>query len=89
MAQHQVILAIITGGEKWHYITVKNISRLVLGITSIHDDDSCYGNCLYSFRTENKLNPTHRGLFYIRRKHGVKTIPPPPQINFDWEMIES
>ena len=35
----QVILLMITDGEKWHYLAVKNISRLLRGITSNHDGD--------------------------------------------------
>ena len=32
----QVILLIITDGEKWHYLVVKNLPGLLRGITSIH-----------------------------------------------------
>ena len=35
----QVILLMITNGEKWHYLTVKNLSGLLRGITSTHKED--------------------------------------------------
>ena len=38
----------ITNGEKWHYLVVKNLSGLLRGITSNHNAD-----CSYS--TKNKL----------------------------------
>ena len=37
--EKQVILLMISNGEKWHYLTVKNLSRLLRGITSNHDGD--------------------------------------------------
>ena len=35
----QVILLMITDGEKWHYLVVKNLPRLLKGITSNHKED--------------------------------------------------
>ena len=40
--------------EGWHYLAVKNLSTLLRGITSKHDDFYCL-NCLHFFGTENKL----------------------------------
>ena len=51
----KVILLMITDGEKWHYLTVKNLSRLLTGITSTHKEDFYCLNCFYSYRTKNKL----------------------------------
>ena len=34
----QIILLMITDGEKWHYLVVNNLSRLFRGITSNHHD---------------------------------------------------
>ena len=51
----QVILLIITDGEKWHYLTVKNLPGLLKGITSTHEKDFYCLNCFHSFRTKNKL----------------------------------
>ena len=42
-------------GQKWHYLVVKNLSRLLRGITSNHKEDFYCLNCFHSYRTENKL----------------------------------
>ena len=52
----QVILLMISNGENWHYLIVKNLSRLLRGITSNHDGDFYCLNCFYSYRTKNKLD---------------------------------
>ena len=51
----QVILLMITDGEKWHYLIVKNLSGLLKGITSTHEKDFYCLNCFHSHRTKNKL----------------------------------
>ena len=51
----QIILLMITDGEKWHYLVVKNLSRLLRGITSNHKEDFYCLNCFHSYRTENKV----------------------------------
>ena len=51
----QVILSMITDGEKWHYLTVKNLPGLLTGITSTHNEDFYCLNCFRSYRTKNKL----------------------------------
>ena len=51
----QVILLMITDGEKWHYLTVKNLSGLFRGTTSSHKEDFYCLNCFCSYRTRNKL----------------------------------
>ena len=53
--KNQVILLMITDGEKWHYLVVEKLSSLFKGITSNHDRDFYCLNCLHSFRTKNKL----------------------------------
>ena len=55
----QIILLMISNGENWHYLVVKNLSRLLRGISSNHDGDYYCLNCFHSYRTENKLN-THK-----------------------------
>ena len=45
----------ITDGEKWHYLTVKNLPGLLRGITSTHKEDFYCLNCFPSYRTKNKL----------------------------------
>ena len=51
----QVILLMITDGEKWHYLTVKNLPGLFRRITSTHKEDFYCLNCFCSYRTINKL----------------------------------
>ena len=52
----QIILLMISNGENWHYLVVKNLSRLLRGISCNHDGDYYCLNCFHSYRTENKLN---------------------------------
>ena len=51
----QVILLMITDGEKWHYLVVKNLGGLLKGITSTHEKDFYCLNCFQSYITKNKL----------------------------------
>ena len=48
-------MLIISNGENCHYLTIKNLSRLLRGITSNHDGDFYCLNCFHSYRTKNKL----------------------------------
>ena len=51
----QVILLMITDGEKWHSLTVKNLPGLLRGITSTHKEDFYCLNYFHSYRMRNKL----------------------------------
>ena len=51
--EKQVILLIITDGEKQHYLVVKNLNSL-LGIGSVCSMKDCL-DCFKSFRTKLKL----------------------------------
>ena len=51
----QIILLMITNGEKWHYLTVKNLPGLLRRATSTHKEDFYRLNCFHSYRTRNKL----------------------------------
>ena len=53
--EKQIILLMISDGQKWHYLVVKNLSGLLREITSNHKEDFYYLNCFHSYRTENKL----------------------------------
>ena len=53
--EKQVILLMIGNGENWHYLTVKNLSRLLRGITSNRDGDFYCLYCFHSYRTKYKL----------------------------------
>ena len=57
--ENQVILLMITNGEKWHYLAVKNLSALLNGITSNHNGYFYSLNCFHAYRTKNKLE-THK-----------------------------
>ena len=45
----------ITDGEKWHYLVVKNLSGLFKGMPSNHYGDFYCSICFHSYRTKNKL----------------------------------
>ena len=45
----------ITDGEKWHYLVVKNLPGLLRGMTSSHHGDLYCLNCFRSYRTRNKF----------------------------------
>ena len=51
----QVILLMITDGEKWHYLSVINLSALLQGNSSNHEGDFCFLNCFNSYTSKNKL----------------------------------
>ena len=53
--ENQVILLMITDGEKYHYHAAKSLSRLLYRITSNHDGDFYCLGCLHSFRTDTAL----------------------------------
>ena len=45
----------ISDCQKWHYLVVKNFSRLLRGITANQKEDLYCLNCFHSYRTEKKL----------------------------------
>ena len=51
----KVIVLMISNGEGWSYLAVKQLSALLRGLTSKHDNDFYWLNYLLSFATENKL----------------------------------
>ena len=50
----QVILLMITGDKKWHYLAITNLSALLQGKLSNYQGDFCL-NCFNSYTTKNKL----------------------------------
>ena len=46
---------ITDGEENWHYLAIKSISALLLGITSSHNGAFYCLNCFHSYRTLNAL----------------------------------
>ena len=57
--ENQVILLMITDGEKWHYLAVKKLSALLRGVTGNNNGDSFCLNCFRAYTTENKPE-THK-----------------------------
>ena len=55
----QVILLMITDGEKWHYLTVKKLSAFLRGVTGNNNRDFYCLNCFRAYTTENNLE-THK-----------------------------
>ena len=53
--ENQVILLMITDGEKCHYFAVKSLSALLRGIISKHEGGFYCLNCFCSYNTKNKL----------------------------------
>ena len=91
----------ITDGEKWHYLVVKNLSGLLKGITSTHEKDFCL-NCFHSYRTKNELelhNKIYENHDYchaemptkdnniIKYNHGEKSMKVPFLIYADLECL--
>ena len=57
--EKQVILLMITNGEKWHYTAVTRLSGLLRGVTGNNNSDFYCLNCFHAYRTKNKLE-THK-----------------------------
>ena len=92
----------ITDGEKWHYLVVNNLSRLLRGITSNHHDGFYCLNCFHSYRMKNKLE-AHKKIYEnhdyclvempikgnntIKYNHGEKSIKIPFIIYADLECL--
>ena len=92
----------ITDGEKWHYLVVKNLSELLRGITSNHNADFYCLNYFCSYSTKNKLEK-HKKICenhdychvetatkdnnIIKYNHGEKSIKIPFTIYADLECL--
>ena len=53
--EKQAILLVITDGEKWHYLAVKNLSRLLRGVTGNNNSNFYCLKCFHAYTTKNKL----------------------------------
>ena len=53
-------MLIINNGEKWHYVAVKNVSKLLRRITSNYNGDFYSLNCFHSYGTDTKLKKHER-----------------------------
>ena len=101
--EEQVILLMITDGGKWHYLTVKNLSGLLRGITSTHYCDFHCLNCFRSYRAKSKLDlhkkicedrdycsvemPTKNNNNIIKFHHGETSMKVPSVIYADLECL--
>ena len=63
--ENQVILLMITDGEKWNYLAVKTLSALFREMTGNNNGDSYCLNCFQSYTTENKFKK-HKKYVIIR-----------------------
>ena len=100
--ERQIILLMISDGQKWHYLVVKNLSGLLRGITSNHKEDFYCLNCFHSYSTKNKIEahkkicenhdysyvemPT-RNNNIIKYNHGEKSVKLPFFIYADLECL--
>ena len=67
----------ISNGEKWHYLTVKNLSGLLRGIASNHAGDFYCLNCFCAYSTKNKLEKHKKYskiMIIVMQKCLLKTI---------------
>ena len=53
--EKQVIMLMITDGEKWIYTAVTRLSGLLRGVTGNNNCDFYCLNCFHVYRTKNKL----------------------------------
>ena len=100
--ENQVILLLITDGEKWHYLAVKSLSALLrLKTGNNHGDFYCL-NCFRAYTTENKLE-SHKKVCknydycfvempnednkILRYNHGEKSMKAPFIIYADLESL--
>ena len=59
--QHIVDLLMITHNQNnWHYLTIKNMKRLIRGVAPNHHGDLFCRNCMHSYHTENALKKHER-----------------------------
>ena len=73
--KNQVILLMITDGERWHYLAVISLSALLRGISSSNKGDFYNLNCFHSYRTLNKLKKHER----VCNKHDYSHVDLPKE----------
>ena len=49
--EKQIILIMITNGDKWHYTAVARLSGLLRGVTGNNNGDFYCLNCFHVYRT--------------------------------------
>ena len=83
--EKQVILVMITDGEKWHCFVVKNLSGLLRGVTSNHHGDFYCLNCFHSYSTNVEMPTKDNNT--IKYNQGEKSIKLPFVIYADLECL--
>ena len=58
--EKQVILLMISDGEKWHYTAVTRLSVLLRGVTGNNNGDFYCLNYFHAYRTKNNLKHIKR-----------------------------
>ena len=53
--ENQIILLMITDGEKWYYLPIKSLSALFRGVTGNNNGDFYCSNCFKSYTTEKEI----------------------------------
>ena len=89
--EDQTILLMISNGENWHYLVVKNLSGLLRGITSNHKEDFYCLNFFCAYSTKNKLE-AHKKICEnhnntIKHSQGEKSIKLPFVVYVDLECL--
>ena len=100
--ENQLILLMITDGEKWHYLAVKSLSALFREKTGNNNGEFDCLNCFQSYTTENKLKKhkkvcENNDCYYVempeecnkilKYKHGEKPMKVPFIIYADLESL--
>ena len=60
---NQIILLMVTDGEKWHYLVLKSLSALLRGLISNHNGHFYCLNCFRSYITKNRLEKHEEDCF--------------------------
>ena len=75
--ENKVILLMIGYSEKWHYLAVKNLPRLLRGISSNHVGDYYCLGCFHSYSTADRLKKHER----LCNNHKFREIEMPTEKN--------
>ena len=91
----QIILLMISDGQKWHYLVVKILSGLLRGITPNHKEYFYCLNCFHSYKRKSKLEAhdychvemSSKNNNIIKYNHGEKSMKLPFVIYADLECL--
>ena len=80
--EKQVILLIIPNEKKGHYLAIKKLSALLIGVTSKHHGNFYCLNCRHSFVTENKLQSHKKSMQKKKDFYNITMPSEDTKINF-------